>query len=169
MRLPALFSAAACVLLTACAGYRLGPSNGLVAGERSVSVRPFVNQTLEPRLIEPVTASLRRMLQQDGTYRLETGGDGDVIVSGVITDFRRAERGFQPGDTLTVRDYEIELTAMVTAVERLSGRTNLHRAVTGRTTIRVGTDLPAAERQAVPQLAADLSRNITALLTDGDW
>src|ERR1043165_2687288 len=35
--------------LTGCAGYHLGPTNGVRAGERSVQVNPFVNQTIEPR------------------------------------------------------------------------------------------------------------------------
>jgi hypothetical protein len=37
------------------------------------------------------------------------------------------------------------------------------------TLIRVGSDLTSAERQALPLLAADLARNITALLADGTW
>ena len=39
------------ILLAGCAGYQLGPTNGLTAGSRSIQVNPFVNQTPEPRLI----------------------------------------------------------------------------------------------------------------------
>src|SRR5437899_4621330 len=38
------------VLVAGCAGYHLGSTNGVPAGERSVQVNPFLNQTLEPRL-----------------------------------------------------------------------------------------------------------------------
>jgi hypothetical protein len=169
MRAAALLFAVSALALVGCAGYRLGPSNGVEAGARSVSVRPFVNATLEPRLIEAVSISLRRSLQQDGTYRLETSGDGDVIVTGTITKLVRRELGFQPNDTLTVRDYSLELFADVAAINRSSGKTNFTRTIFGRTSIRVGADLASAERQAVPLLAADLAHNIAAAVTDGTW
>ena len=156
-------------VVSGCAGYRLGPTSGAEAGARSVSIRPFVNATLEPRLIEAVSTSLRRSFAQEGTYRLETSGDGDLIVTGVITDFRRRELSFQPRDTLTVQDYNLELVTKVTVIERATGHTNLVRAITGRTSIRVGNDLASAERQAVPLLAEDLAKNITSAVTDGAW
>jgi hypothetical protein len=54
-------------------------------------------------------------------------------------------------------------------VERRSGRVLVDREVGGRTTIRIGPDLASAERQAVPNLAEDLARNVTSVLVDGTW
>src|SRR5437763_1265780 len=74
-------SASACLLallMAGCAGYRLGPTNGQVAGSRSVQINPFTNKTLEPRLGDYVTSSLRKNLQQDGTYHIDTHDDGDI-------------------------------------------------------------------------------------------
>ena len=157
------------ILLFGCAGYQLGPTNGLTAGSRSVQVNPFVNQTPEPRLIEPTTAALRKRLQQDGTYRLATQNDGDIIVRGIITRFERIGLSFQSKDVITPQDYTLVMTADITAIERISGKTNLSRTVFGQTTIRVGSDLASAERQAVPLLAADLAQRVTTLLVDGNW
>jgi hypothetical protein len=157
------------VLFAGCAGYRLGPTNGLVAGEKSVQVIPFSNKTFEPRLSEPVTQELRRQLQQDGTYKLATHGDGDLIVSGVITGYDRGGISFQPDDVLTVRDYRVTIIAHIVAIERSTGKTNFNQIVRGRTTVRVGNDLSSAERQAIPLLAADLARNATALIANGTW
>src|SRR5689334_21050530 len=56
--------------LTGCAGYHVGPVNGLGAREKSVQINPFVNKTLEPRLTDAVTHELRREVQRDGTYEL---------------------------------------------------------------------------------------------------
>ncbi|MDB6057666.1 MAG: hypothetical protein JWO95_1510 [Verrucomicrobiales bacterium] len=155
--------------LCGCAGYKLGPTNGDVAGSRSVSVQPFLNDTLEPRLSDYVTLELRKRLQQDGTFRLETHDSGDLILSGHITKFDRSELGFQPTDVLTPRDYTLVMVAQITAVERATGKTNLSRTVSGRTTVRVGADLASAERQAVPILAEDLARNAISSLADGSW
>src|SRR5688572_29157330 len=85
-----------------CAGYRLGPTNGIAAGSRSVQVALFQNATTEPRLTEPLATALRRTIQQDGTYRLATHGDADIILEGAITEFDRSGVTFDPRDILTV-------------------------------------------------------------------
>lgn len=162
-------TAAGALLLGGCAGYRLGPTNGLAAGERSIKVAPFANATLEPRLSDAVTQQVRKQLQHDGTYRLASGQDADIVVRGVLTRYDRVEMSFAPNDVLTVRDYRLILVAQVKAINRATGDAILDKEVAGRTLIRVGSDLTSAERQALPLLAEDLARNITALLADGTW
>lgn len=157
------------LLLSGCAGYRLGPTNGVRAGERSIQINPFLNKTIEPRLSEAVAISLRKNLQRDGTYRLNTHNEGDIIVTGAIVSYDRTQLSYQPRDILTPRDYRISITAQVTARDRNSGKVLLDRPVTGRTTVRVGQDLNSAERQALPLLADDLAQNVTSLLVDGEW
>jgi hypothetical protein len=161
--------AALAAALAGCAGYRLGPTNNLSAGARSIQVAPFENKTPEPRLVEAVTAALRKQLQQDGTYRLDTRDEGDIVVTGAITTYERRYLTFQPGDVLTPRDYRVSVTARVTARDRRTGTVLLDRPVTGRSDIRVGSDLVSAERQALPLVAEDLARRATSLLTDGSW
>jgi hypothetical protein len=157
------------LLLCGCAGYRVGPTNNEIAGARSIQINPFRNETLEPRLVEAVGTALRRTMQQDGTYQLNSRGNADIEVSGVITDYLRAGVSFEPHDVITPRDFQITIVARVTAVERNTGRSILERNVTGRTTLRGGADLTRAEMQAVPLLAQDLARNVTSLLVDGAW
>lgn len=155
--------------MAGCVGYRLGPTNGMPAGSRSVQVNLFQNETWEPRLSEPVATSLRRTLQQDGTYRLATRGDADIVVDGVITEFNRSGVSFDPRDVLTVRDFELIVTARFTATERATGKVLMASTATGRTTIRAGADLASAERQAAPLLAEDLAQKIADALVDGTW
>jgi hypothetical protein len=157
------------LLLTGCAGYRLGPSGGQVAGEKSIQVSPFANQTLEPRLGEAVTTALRKNLQRDGTYRLATRGDADIVVTGEITRYNRFELSYEAKDILTVRDYRVTLTAHVIARERGTDKIILDRVVTGNTPVRAGADWASAERQALPLMAQDLAKNVAALLVDGNW
>jgi hypothetical protein len=152
-----------------CAGYRLGPVNGLAAREKSVQVNPFSSQTLEPRLSDAVTSQLRKQLQRDGTYQLATRDDGDIVVSGLVTRYDRHQVSFSSSDILTVRDYRLELEAQVTARERSTGKIILNQPVSGSTLIRVTADLTSTERQALPLLAADLAKNVTSLLAEGAW
>jgi len=171
MPLLRLFAASALVcLLAGCAGYHLGPVNpGARAGEESIEVLPFNNQTLQPRLGSALAQALREQLQTDGTYQLATRGPGDVVVTGVITSYERAAVSFLSADVATPQDYRVTLTAHVTARERVTGRVLFDKNVTGDTLVHVSSDLESAERQALPLLAQDLAQNITELLTEGGW
>src|SRR5450759_1577285 len=97
-----------------CAGYKLGPVNGLTAREKSVQINPFANETLEPRLGDAVTAKLRKQLQSAGTFQLASHNDGDIVVSGAVIRYIRYEVSFSASDIITVRDYRLELRAHVT-------------------------------------------------------
>jgi hypothetical protein len=152
-----------------CAGYRLGPSSGVRAGDPTIQIVPFTNRTLEPRLSDAATAALRHEIQRDGTYQLVTREPGFVIVTGEIIRYQRNEISFLRDDVVTAQDYRVGLTARVVARERLTGRVVLEREITGSTLMRMGNDLPSAERQTLPLLAADLARQITAALADGAW
>ncbi|MBI1842344.1 MAG: hypothetical protein HYR88_16025 [Verrucomicrobia bacterium] len=159
----------ALVMLTGCAGYQLGPTNGRRAGAQSVKIAPIQNETIEPRLSEAVNNALRKRIQQDGTFLLETRDEGDIMVSGKIKHFDRSYLSFNPKDIITPRDYQLLLTLELDAVERSTGKTLLHRDITGSTTVRVGADVNSAEREAIPLLAEVLARKAASLLTDGDW
>lgn len=169
MRLPAIFLACAAVLCAGCAGYHLGPVNGGVAREKSIEVLPFNNQTLQPRLGDAVTQALRERMQVDVTYRLATQSDADVVLTGVITRYHRQGLSYLNKDATTTQNYRVDIVAHVIARERATGKALLDKNVTAYTLVNVGTDLASSERQAAPQLAEDLARNIAELLTDGAW
>lgn len=164
-----LISALSLCLLTGCAGYQLGPTGGRAAGSQSLQIAPFTNETREARVLDALTTALRRRTQEDGTFKLATRRDGDLVLSGIVTNYRRHELSFEPGDLATVRDYQLVMTVHATVVEQATGRVILEGETTGQTTIRVGTDLASAERQAMPLVADDLARNLLGKLADGDW
>lgn len=160
----------AVLLLAGCAGYHLGPVNEEVAGAKTVEVQPFNNMTLQPRLGDAVTQSLRERLQTEGTYRLVSrGGTGDVVVTGVIRQYTRQGLGFLNTDVVTPENYRVDLVVHVIARDRLSGKTILDKDVRGHTFVHIGDDLASAEREALPLLAEDLAQNISELLTEGAW
>ena len=168
-RFAAGYALLAVLMLAGCAGYHLGPSNGNLAGAHSIQIEPFVNQTTEPRLVDYVMNSLRKSLQQDGTYRLATHDAGDVIVAGEITSYTPVGLSVQPTDVLTVVDYQITMTVRITARDRATGKVLFDKPVKGRTTLRAGQDLTSAERQAIPLLAEDFAKNATDLLGNVTW
>jgi hypothetical protein len=91
------------------------------------------------------------------------------VVTGRLTKYERRVVSLVSTDVATARDYDVSLTAMVTARERSSGKVIFDKPVTSYTLVRVGPDLPSRERQALPLLATDLARRVTALLADGTW
>ena len=163
--LPAVLAA----VLAGCAGYQLGPSNGLPERSQSVQVRPFVNHTTEPRISEYLAASMRKRFQQDGTFQLQTSGVPDILVKGEIIRFERTEISYTTNDVLTPQEYRLTLTASIVALDPVSNKTNVSRTVQGQTFIRAGNDLASSERQAMPNLADDLARNAVSALVDGIW
>jgi Lipopolysaccharide-assembly len=163
---PALCAAA--LLATGCAGYRLGSVNDETAGDRSVQIMPFNNQTLEPRLGDAVTQALREEVQTDGTYHL-ANGEGDVVVSGMITGYSRTGLSYLNSDVLTANNYQVTMYAHVVVRERATGKVLLNKDVKGYTLVHVGSDLADAERQAMPLLAEDFARKVTQMLTEGTW
>jgi outer membrane lipopolysaccharide assembly protein LptE/RlpB len=168
-RLVVVLLGATVLAMAGCAGYRLGPTNGQIAGSHSIEIDPFANKTLEPRLVDYVINSLRKDLQQDGTYRLDTHQQGDIVVTGVITSYSRTELSVQPTDVLTALDYQITMTVQLTARDRNTGKVIIDRPVTGTTSLRAGNDLTSAEREAIPLLADDFAKHATSLLVDGSW
>ena len=156
-------------VLTGCVGYTAGPTNGAIAGARTVGVSFFKNETLEPRLAVAVNRALKRNLQQDGTFELETSGNADLLVTGELTDFLRGGVSYTPGDILTVQDYHLQLTAKIKVTDRVTGEVIMQREITGSSIVRAGNDLTASQRQAVPLIADQLARQATSLIVDGDW
>lgn len=164
-----LLAFASMLLFAGCAGYRVGPTSGIEAGSRSIQINPPVNQTFEPRVAEELNHQLRKQIQRDGTFHLNTRNEGDVVVTATITRYQRFGETYLQRDTLTARDYRIHLTAKVTAYDRVTGRNLVEREFVGRTTVRIGGDQASAERQALPLVTEDLARNITSALVDGEW
>jgi lipopolysaccharide assembly LptE-like protein len=164
-----LLAGLAALALNGCAGYHVGPTNGLAAGEKSIQIAFFANKTLEARLGDAVNSALHESFQRDGTYRLATHDDGDIVLNGVITRYQRYELSFVPSDVQTVLDYRVELTAQVTARDRRTGKVIFDKTVSGFALMRVGSDMTSDERQVIPVLAENFAKNATALLVDGSW
>jgi hypothetical protein len=169
MRARPLLVALLAFALAGCAGYQLGPTNGLPAGSLSVQVLPFVNHTKEPRISEYLSASMRKQFQQDGTFNLRSSGSPDILVTGEIVRFDRTPLSYTTNDVLTPQEYTLVLTAKIVARDPINGKTNLDRSVQGRTYVRAGTDLPSSERQVMPILADDLARNAVSLMVNAPW
>ena len=150
-------------------GYVAGPTNGIPAGSKTIRVHFFNNETLEPRLVPAVNRALKHNLQKDGTYKLETRGNADLVVNGSLTQFLRNGISYSPDDLLNVQDYLMKLTARIKVTDGVTGEVIFEGDVSGSSSVRVGKDLTSAQRQAVPLIAEHLARQATSFIVDGKW
>jgi len=164
-----LFAVCIIGLLGGCAGYHLGPTNGAIAGAKSIEILPFNNQTFEPRLGDSVTQSLRERIQTDGTYHLNTHDDGDLVLTGVIRKYTREGLNYLSQDAVTPENYKVILLVHITLRDRSTGKLLVDKDVKGSTLVHIGTDLASADRQSLPVLSDDVARTITELVTEGPW
>lgn len=157
---------AAVVFLSGCA-YQLGPTNEQIAGAQTIAIQHFPNQTLEPRLTDLVATSLRREVQRDGTFRLATQGQADLVVTGTIINLNRQPVGSTRDDVLTPTDYDVRITARVKALR--GGQTVYEGEVSGSAQVVFSSDLNNAERQNLPVAADNLARNLVSAIANGAW
>ena len=61
------------------------------------------------------------------------------------------------------------LTAKIKVTDRVTGEVIIQREITGSSVVRVGNNLTAGQRQAVPLIADQLARQATSFIVDGDW
>jgi len=164
-----LFCVFVLLCLVGCASYKLGPTGDIKAGERSIQIMPFQNQTMEPRLTDYITMALRNRFQQDGTYRLATQNDGDYLLSGKIIDLTRSGISYNPNDLVTMRDYRLRVTVQISLIDRSTGKTISQKNISAHTVVLAGSDMASAERQALPVLSDELARNVVTAITEGGW
>ena len=164
--LPRLWwTALLCLGLAGCSGYHLGPTQALPY--RSVAVLMFKNKTLQPQLEAQISNAIIKRLQADGTLRIESTANADVVLSGQITKFERQELRAVRTDVNTPREYRITITARIEVRTRETGDL-LFAPVTveGRADTFIGTDLQSADAQALPLIADDLAKHVVPLLAE---
>jgi hypothetical protein len=172
----------ALILCTACSGYRLGNISGKeIQGVRSVYVPVAKNDSYSPELSVTVTNAILRRFDNDGTLQTSqlTGSDSqlDVVIKKVDRQPSRSVRRDATSSTggtitqanvLATAQYDLFIEAEVTYLNRKLGKNILEKQkVTGRTNYFVGNDQTEAERQALPQAAEDLAKNVVSLITEG--
>jgi len=153
-------------LVAGCA-YSLGPTNQQVAGASTIAIDYFPNETLQPRLTDMVANAVRKEVQRDGTFRLVSRGDADVIVSGKITAYTRTPIGSRRDDVLTPTDYDIKITVQAKAMR--AGQVVYEGTVSGSAMVAYANDLNNAERENTPVAAANLARNLISAIANGSW
>src|SRR5947209_18997536 len=86
-----LAAALACLGLTGCLGYHIGPAKPhYLADIHTIAIPTFENKTLMPRIEVLVTDTVIKQFQQDGTYRIANSDKADATLKGEISRISRS-------------------------------------------------------------------------------
>jgi hypothetical protein len=159
------FALALCLCLTGCAGYRLGPTLG--AEYRSVAVPMFRNKTYKPQIEAQITNGIIKRFQTDGTLRIESVANADIVLTGEITQYQRHELRSLQSQVGAPREYRVTIDARIEARDRVTGKIVLAPTiVSGSADTFIGDDLQSAEQQVLPLVADDLAKRVVTLLAE---
>jgi hypothetical protein len=164
-RIASCFCLLGIVLLSGCAGYKLGPVRK--TEYRSVAVPMFKNRTLKPQMEAQVTNAIIKRLQTDGSLAVRSVDDADVIVQGEIILYDRAMLRGQRLDTTVPSELRLLIHARIEAHDRVTGAVVVPPTVVfGSADTFVGADQQTAELQALPLIADDLAKKAVSLLVE---
>lgn len=170
----AFFLPLAALLLSGCAGYKIGPVQPkFMEGIRTLAVPSFKNDTLEPRVEVPLATALIKQFQQDGTYQITDERNADAIVVGTVERITRRPQRSVRGNVLATREYLLEVSCRFSLVNRVTGAAIDGRSIVGQTNFfvtgsdRLAADVNQDERQAIPLAAEDLAVRYVSALSEG--
>jgi hypothetical protein len=157
------------LLLSGCAGYRVGNTSGRdLQGVRSVYVPVAHNTSLSPDLAMTVTNAIVRRFNADGTLEVNQNANADSELDVTITNVQHTPVRSSSNDILVTAQYQLTIQATATYVNRKLGRKIFENyTVSGSTTYFTQNDIQEGERQALPLAAQDLAENTVKLITDG--
>lgn len=160
---PAL--AAAALLLSACAGYRLGTEGSL--DFQTLYVAPVANDAIVPQAVALVSREIRAAFARDGRITLvDSPEDADAVLTVGLAGYGRTVTTAHPEDTGRARKFDLMLEAEILLDRPGSGEPLLQRRVAvTRQIFTDGGQLPA-EYQALPHLAQQLADRVTHAALD---
>lgn len=143
------FSLLLSVLLMAGCGYDLEGTRRpeRLKSMRTISIPAFVNKTNEPGLGRAVTKTVRSRFLRDGRLRVSDSPDADVVIEGVLREYRLSPIGFTPADRVQLY--------------RVFVRTRIRLRDKGRQKLLINQDLESyAEFVVSPSIAqSDMNRS----------
>jgi hypothetical protein len=153
--------------LSGCFGYHIGPTKPYYLRDvHAIAVPTFKNHTYIPRMEVLVTGTVIKQFQQDGTFQIANGGNGDATLKGEITQIDRAPARSLRGNVLATTEFNLVMHLKYTLLGR-DGKLLTAGEVIGTTSFFVGSDVTTDERQALPLATEDLAIRLVSQVSEG--
>ena len=163
-----LVSALACLGLSGCLGYHIGPVKPTYLRDvHTIAIPTFENKTLLPRIEVLVTDTVIKQFQQDGTFRIANGGNADATLKGEIIRISRSPARSVVGNVLATSEFNLSVRVKYKIVGPDGKPLGPPGDVVGTTSFFVGTDVTTDERQALPLASEELANRLVTQLSEG--
>jgi hypothetical protein len=157
----------ACLSLTGCLGYHIGPVKPYYLRDvHTIAVPTFKNKTLLPHIEVLVTDTVIKQLQQDGTYKIASDNDADAVLKGEISRVDRLPARSVRGNVLATREFNLRMEVRYTVAAR-DGAALANGRAGGTSSFFVSSDPTTDERQALPLATEDLASQLVTQLSEG--
>lgn len=157
------------LLLSSCAGYRLGgvkPAS--LAAVTSISVPMFKNGTQHPRAEAIATSAVAAALSQDGTYKVSSSDKADAILEGTLEKIKYTSIRGSRLDTLLPEELhnEVEISWVLKDAKDptktlASGKSH------GQSQLFVDSNLQTARNNALPDALERAGESLVSSLANG--
>jgi Lipopolysaccharide-assembly len=163
-----IVAALACLSLSGCLGYHIGPAKPYYLRDvHTISIPTFENKTLIPRVEVLVTGTVIKQFQQDGTFRIGNGDSADATLKGEIIRISRSPARSVRGNVLETSEFNLSMRVRYRLVGPDGKSLGPGGEVVGTTSFFVGTDVTTDERQALPLATEELAIRLVTQLSEG--
>jgi hypothetical protein len=163
-----MVGALACLGLSGCLGYHIGPAKPYYLRDvRTIAIPTFTNKTLIPRVEVLVTDTVIKQFQQDGTFRISGGDAADATLKGEIIRITRSPARSVRGNVLATSEFNLAMRVKYRLVGPDGNPLGPSGEVVGTTSFFVGTDVTTDERQALPLATEELATRLVTQLSEG--
>ena len=154
--------------LTGCLGYTIGPVKpNYLKDVHTIAVPTFENHTLIPRIEVMVTDTVIKQFQQDGTFKIENGGNADATLKAQISRITRGPARSARGNVLSTTEFTLIMRVKYRLVDRNGNTIGSPGDVQGTTSFFRGSDVVTDERQALPLATEEVATHLVAQLSEG--
>jgi len=138
----------------------------------TVAVPTFKNNTLLPRIEAQTADAVAKQFQQDGTYRLESPDQADVIVEGTIVSVDRLPMRIFASNVLQTSEFELTLRVKYRVVDRVTGAVLMEGNAVGVTPFfseadLVNSDLVTNQNMNYPIAAQRMAEHLVSKVAEG--
>lgn len=161
-------AAFACLVLTGCLGYRIGPVKPYYLSDiHTIAIPTFENKTLIPRVEVLVTDTVIKQFQQDGTFKIGNSDNADATLKAEIIRISRSPARSVRGNVLATSEFNLAMRVKYRLVGPDGKNIGPSGEVVGTTSFFVGTDVTTDERQALPLATEELANRLVTQLSEG--
>jgi len=161
-------AALACVSLTGCLGYHIGPAKPYYLRDvHTIAIPTFANKTLIPRVEVLVTDTVIKQFQQDGTFKITNSDKADATLKAEIIRISRSPARSVTGNVLATSEFNLAMRVKYKLVGPDGKPIGPSGEVVGTTSFFVGTDVTTDERQALPLATQELANRLVTQLSEG--